>query len=166
MADFATVHDAHDHTGITGVGGSLPAFAGARVHETSTQNIAGTSTWTSLTFSSESFDTDGYHDTGSNTSRLTVPSGKAGIYQIGGVASLAANATGGRQMRLLLNGTTDLCHQNLPGSSSISMRENLVTIYDLAVADYVEIQIWQNSGSTLATVATVSQLWMHLIEHA
>jgi hypothetical protein len=48
-------------------------FSGARVYKSAALNAADFTTATNLTFDSEHFDTDSYHDTGSNTDRLTVP---------------------------------------------------------------------------------------------
>jgi hypothetical protein len=48
-------------------------FSGARVYKSADQTTADFTTATNLTFDSEHFDTDSYHDTGSNTDRLTVP---------------------------------------------------------------------------------------------
>jgi hypothetical protein len=49
------------------------AFSGASVYKSGTQSIT-RGTTTILTFDSENFDTGSYHDTGSNTSRLTTAS--------------------------------------------------------------------------------------------
>lgn len=49
-------------------------FRGARVYQSAAQSIPA-STLTTVTWSTESFDTDAIHDTGSNTERLTVPTG-------------------------------------------------------------------------------------------
>jgi hypothetical protein len=41
-------------------------------------------TTTLITWNQEEFDTDAYHSTSSNTSRITIPAGKAGKYLISG----------------------------------------------------------------------------------
>jgi hypothetical protein len=55
-------------------------FSGARVYKSADQTAADYTTATNLTFDSEHFDTDSYHDTGSNTDRLTVPAD--GYYEV------------------------------------------------------------------------------------
>lgn len=51
------------------------AFSGALVHKAANQTGANFTTATAITWDSESYDVGGWHDTGSNTSRMTVPSG-------------------------------------------------------------------------------------------
>lgn len=54
--------------------------SGAKIYKSAGQSIS-SATNTDITFDLEEFDTDAYHDTVTNTHRLTVPS--AGLYQIG-----------------------------------------------------------------------------------
>lgn len=160
MADHSTI----DHTGITGVGAA--AFAGAHVSNSGVQSIS-TATWTSLTFDTEEFDTDAFHSTVTNTSRLTVPSGKGGKYLIGGVFSWAGNANGTRNGRIYLNNTTRLIDVGWPPhTTAAAQRFPIMTVYDLAVADYVELQVFQDSGGSLNTSITgfsTVNFWMYKV---
>ena len=65
-----------DSTTATGLkwatASSSPSFNGARVWNSTTQNIS-TATATAITWNSESYDTNSYHSTSTNTSRLTIP---------------------------------------------------------------------------------------------
>lgn len=63
-------------------------FSGARVYKSADQTAADFTTATNLTFDSEHFDTDSYHDTGSNTDRLTVPAD--GYYEASFTISVTA----------------------------------------------------------------------------
>ena len=49
---------------------------------------------TIIPFPSELMDTDGYHSTTTNTSRITIPTGKGGKYQVGGLVRLSGGAGG------------------------------------------------------------------------
>lgn len=74
-------HGDIDHTGITGVG--VAAFVGAKVYNSA--NVAlGTAADTLITFDSEEYDTDAFHDPGTNPGRLTIPSGLDGKYRAQG----------------------------------------------------------------------------------
>ena len=54
----------------------MARMVGARVHNSANISVSD-STWTSMTFDSERYDTDSIHSTASNTSRLTcVTAGK------------------------------------------------------------------------------------------
>lgn len=134
-------------------GASTPSFVGARAYSTSTQSISNGSgdTPTAATLGSEEYDTDGFHSTSSNTSRMTVPSGKAGYYRVRGHAFFAANATGIRFACLAKNGTKyrgSATRTLVPGSTGgISVWAEATL--NLAVGDYVELMVYQTSGGSL-----------------
>lgn len=129
----------------------IPAFKGVSCTKSSAQSI-NSATWTAVTFDAEDFDTDAFHSTSTNTSRITVPSGLGGKYLFNGVIGFASNANGDRSIRLIKNGTTTYpVAANDAGGIGVTQNFNL--ILDLVATDYVEIQAWQNSG-TSATQAT------------
>ena len=72
-----------DSTATTGMkwaaASSASTFIGTKLYNTTDQTIS-TGTWTSITYNSETLDSDGFHSTSSNTSRITIPAGKAGKY--------------------------------------------------------------------------------------
>jgi len=111
-------------------------------------------TATALTFDTETLDDGGMHSTSVNTSRITVPSDGAGWYSIGGTARFAANATGYREIKVMLNGATDLAIMRVPNSGGTDdCRVTIHTEYTLAVGDYVELYATQNSGGALNVTA-------------
>lgn len=112
---------------------------------------------TALTFDTEIFDTDNFHSTSSNTSRITIPSGKAGKYIVSSLTVFAANATGYRAPRIKKNGNIVAPQQSswtLSGSLSTYMW--FTVVLDLAVADYIELFVLQNSGGALNVQAVPS----------
>lgn len=132
----------------SGIAGGI-GFAGARAYHSADQSISN-ATWTSTALNSERFDTDSFHDTSTNNSRMTIPAGKAGKYLVGGVIEWLANGTGERFGRLLLNGTTIIAHAgSIRPTGTFNTRIVIATVYDLAVGDYVELQGWQDSGAGL-----------------
>ena len=141
------VADSTASTGLKWATASAAAFAGCGLTKlTGAQSIAN-ATYTAITWV-ESFDVGGYHDT-INTSRITIPSGKAGYYSITAKVSFLANATGIRVVYIYFNGA----NINNAARSIVSANENEAVIttqlYSAAVADYFEIIVYQNSGSTL-----------------
>lgn len=142
-SDGASWTDWHDPTGLT------PAFVGSRVYNSANISIVTSGTPQALTFNSERFDSDAFHDTGSNTGRLTVPTGKAGKYEIGGHIEFAGNATGYRMALIRLNGSTYIAREHTRPASTETVGLSVVTLYDLAEADYVELVALQSSGGAL-----------------
>lgn len=138
---------------LLGISGGVPAwvsntFVGCRLTNSVAQTIAN-STRTSLTFDTESFDTDGFHSTSSNTSRITVPSGKAGKYLVtAAVTFTGPNATGAREVYIFKNAGFYSQVFTL-GSSAGSSGTAIADIIDLAVGDYIEIRVEQASGGSL-----------------
>jgi hypothetical protein len=119
-----------------------------RVYNNANLSIA-TATWTTVTLNSERFDVGGMHSTSTNTGRITVPSGGAGVYHLSGQVRFATNATGIRAVRLLLNATTSIAQRNSSATSTDPCHIGLACDYKLADTDYVELQVYQASGGLL-----------------
>lgn len=130
------------------------AGSGARVYNTANISVSA-STETALTFDSERSDSDAYHSTASNTSRITIPTGKAGRYAIGGTAEWAASALGTvRRLSLRLNGTTYLAKETITSIINAALPQSVATIYDLVAGDYVELVAFQDTvGAVNITAA-------------
>lgn len=132
---------------------SAGGFVGAYAYKSTgggSQSISNT-TFTVITFDSELFDTDGFHSTTTNTSRMTIPSGKAGKYLIVGRGTFANNATGNRGVRILKNGTLIGEIQTWNAGATYGSSVEITQIADLTVGDYVELASFQASGGSLNT---------------
>jgi hypothetical protein len=105
--------------------------------------------WTSLSFDSERWDTTNLHETATNSGRLKAP--VAGKYYIVANITWEVPLGGGLWgLPLQLNGKTVIAEQSLPNTAApfrISM--SVGTLYSLAAGDYVEAQVFQNSGNPL-----------------
>lgn len=124
-------------------------FVGVSCYKSSAQSIAN-NTWVTATFDSEDFDTDGFHSTTTNTSRITIPSGKAGKYLIIYYVAFASNSTGPRFMGQILKNGTDLKYAPvIAAASGDSTRLTSSFVTTLAVSDYIEMQVRQDSGTAL-----------------
>lgn len=158
--DLQWLKDALVTLGITSDTGTQTissAVAGAHAYRSSDQNIAD-ATDVEVSFTSERWDlfdnaASTYHSTASNQSRVTIPSGKGGYYLIGANIAFESNATGRRIVRFLVNGTS-IIHQEVrnavTGSATII---SLECVRKLNATDYVEVQVRQNSTTTLAVQA-------------
>lgn len=139
-----------DSTTGTGLKWAAPAgasFVGCRLTNSANQSINNT-TVTAITFDTETFDTDGFHSTVSNTSRITIPSGKGGKYLVFAMGMFVANTTGRREFNFRVNGSSYSYHTTNALSSGGTW--HLVsTVLNLSATDYVELMAWQNSGGAL-----------------
>lgn len=140
--------DAGTETGPLVAAGAT-TFVGARVYNNANVSITTSGVSQNVTFNSERFDTDAFHDTGSNTDRLVVPTGKGGKYLITGHLQYAANATGIRSIGINLNGTTNLAQHNQNANASGTTIMSVSTVYELSAGDYVVLVAFQSSGGAL-----------------
>ena len=128
---------------------STPAYSGVQLRIGGSNLTIANATNTTINWPSETFDTDGYHSTVTNTSRITVPSGKAGKYFINSAiyweASPAADAVA---LRIYKNGS-QVQFNATPKLANIQVTVVASVTLDLAVGDYVELVVYQNSGSNL-----------------
>lgn len=103
-----------------------------------------------IQYDTETVDTHNAHSTVTNPSRFNPPVN--GIYGYAGLASYTANATNRRSVEILKNGSIN------PGSQVISpaFAVGVCSLFfagtiDLVTTDYMEVEQWQNSGSSLTT---------------
>lgn len=92
-------------------------------------------------FDTEAYDTDGFHSTVSNTSRMTIPAGLSGKYVI--VAN-GMDASGGIDFKIRKNGSDIPGAQHTAGSNTVV---NLSAIVDLTASDYVELYAYTSGGT-------------------
>jgi hypothetical protein len=143
-----------DSTAATGLkwatAASGASFSGARAWASGTQNIS-TATSTTITWNSESFDTNSYHSTTTNTGRLTVPT--TGYYLLNGLIMFAPNGTGVRILDIKKNGSTSVAYVEEAATSLAATASTVqfTALVSAAANDYFEIVAYQNSGSTVAT---------------
>jgi hypothetical protein len=128
---------------------------GARVHHNAAQAVANT-TDVIAALNTERYDDDTFHDTSTNNSRLT--GGQIGKYAIFANCILEANAAGLRSLEILLNGSTVIARDvQVATSSNQQPLLSISTAYFFtATTDYVEMRVWQNSGSSLNLLSTAN----------
>jgi hypothetical protein len=125
-----------------------PVLPQARVYNSAAISTA-TGTPKILTFDSERYDNGGLHSTSANTGRLTATI--TGLHQIGCHVEFASNITGSRYVGLKVNGATYVAFDERQ-AVTVAGRPTIVTVstsYQLAAGDYVEVEVFQNSGGNL-----------------
>lgn len=150
IPSFSIVADSATATGLKWQAPSGSSFVGCQLEKiTSLQSISN-ATATAITFNSEVFDSDGFHDNSTNNSRITIPSGKAGKYLITTQVSFAANASGARIIKLYKNGSEFMLPQVVdPAPATDFTVLNSTTLVNATVGDYYEIFAEQTSGGNL-----------------
>jgi hypothetical protein len=150
------VADSAETTGLKWAAPSSGStFAGCLIHnDDSAQTGIANATWTAMTFSAEWLDTDGYHSTSSNTSRITIPSGKAGKYWVFGGGFNTNQTSGILMVNVWKNGARLISGTDL-GASIITFtggsHPQMFFVIDLAVNDYIQMMVFQNGGGTVQT---------------
>jgi hypothetical protein len=142
------VADSAETTGLKWQAPAAASFVGCSLSKSASQTLSN-ATSTLITWDVEAIDTDAFHSTSSNTSRITIPSGKGGKYLVIATVTWAANNTGLRSYTLDKNGTsvTQINNANPSATTQISQQDH--HIIDLAVGDYIELSGYQNSGGNL-----------------
>lgn len=111
-----------------------------------------TATPTAITFGSEAYDTDAFHDTGSNTSRLTIPAGVTyARISAGAIFSMGATADLYAQLRIYKNGAVEYIAGAMHTSTSTADNSTFVSITSPVLAvtatHYYEVYVEHNKGS-------------------
>jgi hypothetical protein len=118
----------------------------------STAQTIPTGTQTKVSF--DAVDSDGWNcwDLSPNPTRLTVP--VTGRYIITGNVAFDASSSGHRAVNILKNNTVELARSDFnPVSNSIDTHSTVTChAVTLTKGDYVELRVWQNSGSDLDIV--------------
>ena len=133
-------------------------FVGVSLTKSAVQSCAN-NTGVKITWDTENFDTDNFHDPSTNTSRITIPAGKAGKYSISATGSFSPNATGQRYFALYVNNVLIIILSRNAGNSVADLGQSGTAILNLAVSDYVELEAFQNSGGALNFSDTYSVLF-------
>lgn len=136
--------DSATTSGLKWAAPAAPSFVGCSLTKSANQSV-NDATYTAITFNTESFDTDGFHSTVTNTERITIPSGKGGKYLFVATADIAANATGIRQAGFWKNGSIQKGQVALSAASAGETKLTVSAIYDLVATDYIEFYVYQNS---------------------
>lgn len=119
------------------------------LYHSTTQSI-GNGSDTAIQFDSEITDVGTMHDTVTNNSRITIPSGGDGWYLFTGYAEFASNSTGQRKIYLRRGGTDVLQGWTLDAAAGSNTTRFGVSHQLACVAGaYFELIVGQNSGGAL-----------------
>lgn len=145
-------------------GSASTAFSGVRVSLGSTTSIAN-NTATALSFTTEVFDTDGYHDNSTNPDRLTAPSD--GYYLVGASVLWDFAQAGYRDVSLTMNGTTFTDQGiSIPATPSTAASQSLSGLVFAAAGNYFQAFVLQTTGGPInvgGAFGGFSYFWAHKV---
>lgn len=138
-------------------------FRGALVFNNASQNTTASGAWYTMTWNSESYDTSSFHDTTTNTSRITIPNGVSKIKLWGNAEFPATAVTGLRGLRFYKNGTgvapgtsEILIPANVSAAAAIQSVSLSTPTLNVVAGDYFEMQVFQSSGTAAIAIGTNS----------
>ena len=141
--------------------GMSPAFIGCSVSNSATVAMNNGS-YTVMTFDTEAYDTDGFHSTVTNTSRLTIPAGMGGKYLMEAVLPIVqgAGAVTDRRLSFYKNGSgLQLVERQYWAITANGTAPYVHGTYvgDLAAGDYIEVAGYvDNTGCTMGAGSQIT----------
>lgn len=140
--------DSAEATGLKWATPSTPTFIGVALYNSTSQSIPN-NTDTTVLFDSESYDTNTFHSTSTNTGRITIPTGQGGYYQLNCAIQFENKSGGARRVKLFKNGSA------ITGNAgdAIANGNGFVTIqYTLVMSavagDYFTLVVFSDPGSS------------------
>jgi hypothetical protein len=140
-----------DSTATTGLKWARTGnFTGCRVFANSAQTISN-ATDTKIAFANETFDTDAFHSNVTNNTRITIPSGLGGYYKVTANIGFLSNTNGRRIFGIALNGGAVISQAEMTPNVQTEPAASITDIYSLSAGDYLELNVFQNSGTSVNT---------------
>jgi len=123
-------------------------FVGCSLSKSAAQSVSN-ATWTAISWDLENYDTDAFHNNSVNNTRITIPAGKGGKYLIASNLFNPSNSSGSRLIKFQKNGV-DIYYGDWQRANSGHSTSTIASqVLDLAVADYIEVNLFQDSGGAL-----------------
>ena len=139
----------------------------ARAYRVTTNQSVADNTATALSFAAETYDVGSLHDTGTNPSRFTIPSGGAGLYLFHAQATFAVDADGYRKIAVFVNGVEQAAQVAVAASAATqTVLQVMSGPLALSSGDYVEAYVHHTAGNALdivlgqyTTYASLMKVW-------
>ena len=157
--------DSSTATGLKWAAASSPSFVGVSAGGSQSTVVTNGTTYYALVMNAENFDTDSFHDNSTNNTRITIPSGKGGKYQINVQAGIESGSSSPGSFRMFFringSGTFDSVSNsqiNMSNNSNGAVNNNgnkysLSGILNLTAGDYFETLFQSTNGSGTMNVS-------------
>lgn len=139
-------------------------FRGASVRKAANQTGQNFTTATAVTWDTEDYDTDAFHDTGANTSRMTIPTGLTYIKLLAGVRLANVTASLSVLLSIRKNGTTIVAEAASTSSFTTPALEVATAVIAAVSTDYFEVMITVVTDTSVDIVAVGSFFALEVIQ--
>jgi hypothetical protein len=124
-----------------------PSIVGAAVTRNTAQSILN-NTASAVSWQVETWDTHGFVNIGASADRITIPTGRGGLYAVSWQTGWAINGTGSRYSWIGKNAAS-FDHSDYRAAASAESASVGYAEMVLAAGDYVQLWVFQNSGGAL-----------------
>ena len=134
---------------------TTPTFVGVNATRTNVSTVLVANTNITVAFTTEEYDTNSFHDNTTNNSRVTIPSGYSGKYQLSALMNNPTGTPGGYQyMMVYKNGsqyTTGGVREGTYARQAGAANQmfSFSQVVTATAGDYFELQYAQNNGETV-----------------
>ena len=144
--------------------GGAAALVGCSAKRENVSTVISGGTAFAVALTTENFDTDGFHDNATNNTRITIPTGKGGKYQISGFVNNALGSVGAYSILYLYkNGSQFTAMGNREGQFVRGIGQPILTfteVVTLSAGDYIEMYYQQQTGETVNMWFILSAIYL------
>lgn len=128
---------------------STPTFTGCLVWGSGGQSIANVTSTVVNFGGTEQFDTDGFYNSGTSSSRITIPTGKGGYYYFwANLDFRASDVTNALEFKKNGSVIQTIYQPPIVETSNTRGLYSGQTVVSMNAGDYMEIQVYQDSGTS------------------
>jgi hypothetical protein len=142
-----------DSSTSTGLKWGTPISKGVGLYYEGTQSVNNT-TDTTLTWNAEIWDTDNYHSTSTNPSRITIPAGLGGKYLLTGTLAYQSYGAGSRFVSVRINGAGSFYISSMTNLGGFDVSIPYAMTLVLNAGDYLQMSTYQDAGAAINVTAT------------
>lgn len=145
--------DSSTATGLKWATPSSPSYVGVLLTKTASQTYTANTETAAITYTTESWDTNSFHDNSTNTSRITIPSGYGGKYLIYTLFATDDGINTYMYSNVQVTGGTTFRIAEVKGLGGNNFTLQGVRIFNLSAGDYLEhkLQIGDNKTTNTTT---------------
>lgn len=143
-----------DSAEATGLKWATPGVAFVGCSLTAGSQTISNDVRTAIAFTSEAYDTDGFHDNVTNNSRITIPTGQGGKYLFT-FSMHWTTGSGIRDLQLYKNGSVIITPSAaIAAQAGSEVALNGTYVLNLVATDYIEVFGYTAGGGTETTIAS------------